>query len=117
VNDGVIAGYQRDLEAQSLVVEPARSARDAARFWNSAADASSEWPQQRLSVPDNRTTYALPWAAYPASLQRDVEAWLAWLGGSDPFSRTRFFTVAAKIIGNPAPAAAGIPGRPRSPGG
>ena len=98
VNDGVIAGYQRDLEAQSLVAEPARSARDAARFWNSAADASSEWPQQRLSVPDNRTTYALPWAAYPASLHRDVEAWLAWLGGSDPFIERDFSPLRPKSV-------------------
>jgi integrase len=98
VSDAVIAGYQRDLEAQSLVAEPARSARDAARFWNSAADTSPDWPQQHLHVPDNRSTYALPWAAYPASLQRDVEAWLAWLGGSDPFNERDFSPLRPKSV-------------------
>ena len=80
----MIAAYQQDLERSSLVAEPARAARDAARFWNAAAEAYSDWPQQRLTVPDNRPYYALPWEAYPETLHRDVDAWCAWLGGDDP---------------------------------
>jgi integrase len=85
VDDAVIAGYLDDLEHRSLVSDPARAARDAARFWNAAADAHPGWPQQRLSVADNRPNYALPMESYPDSLRRDIDAWTKWLSGDDPF--------------------------------
>ena len=90
VDDVVIAAYQQDLEQRSLVTEPARATRDAARFWNAAVDAHPDWPQRRLAVPDNRPYYALPWEAYPETLRRDVDAWCAWLGGDDPFVERDF---------------------------
>ena len=90
VDDAVTAAYQQDLEQRSLVDGPARAARDAARFWNAAVDAHPDWPQQRLTVPDNRPYYALPWEAFPASLKSDVDAWCAWLGGDDPFLERDF---------------------------
>jgi hypothetical protein len=61
VTDPVIAKYQDDLTTRSLVSEPERAAREVARSWNEAADAHSTWPQQRLTVPDNRNTYAPSW--------------------------------------------------------
>lgn len=90
VDDTVIATYRQDLEQRSLVTEPARATRDAARFWNAAADAHPDWPQRRLAVLDNRPYYALPWEAYPETLRRDVDAWCAWLGGDDPFVERDF---------------------------
>lgn len=90
IDDALLARYQQDLEARSLVSEPARAARDAARYWNMAAAAHPGWPQQRLTVPDNRTTYAVPWEAFPASLRQEVEAWGEWLGTADPFLERDF---------------------------
>ncbi len=85
VDDELIARYRQELKTRSLVTEPARAARDAARYWNMAATTHPGWPQQRLTVPDNRKTYAVPWEAFPASLRHDVEDWATWLGTDDPF--------------------------------
>lgn len=90
VDDAVLAGYLEDLETQSLVHDPRRTHRDTAVKWNRAATSLPGWPQQRLLVADNRTTYAKPWDSFPASLQADVEAWLAWLGGTDPLAEQDF---------------------------
>lgn len=86
VDDAVLAGYLEDLETQSLVHDPRRTHRDTAVKWNRAAASLPSWPQQRLLVADNRTTYAKPWDSFPASLQADVAAWLAWLGDTDPLT-------------------------------
>ena len=90
VNDSAITDYQQDLTTQSLVSEPARAAREVARFWNQAAVTRPTWPQQRLTVPDNRLIFAPPWDAFPASLQRDAEAWCAGLSNADPFMEEPF---------------------------
>jgi len=47
-------GTKRGHRSGSLVTEPGRAARDAARYWNMAAEAHAQWPQQRLAVPDSR---------------------------------------------------------------
>jgi integrase len=90
VDDAVIVGYQDDMEHRSMVSEPARAARDAARFWNAASVAHTGWPQQRLRVADNRNLYALPMESYPASLRRDIDAWTESLSGDDPFIERDF---------------------------
>ena len=86
VDDAVIAGYQDDLEHRSMVSEPARAAREAARNWNAVAEAHPDWPQQRLSIPDNRGHYSLPLTSFPESLQKDIAAWIEWLSADDPFT-------------------------------
>jgi integrase len=86
VDDAVIAIYLEDLTHRSMVSEPERAARDAARFWNAAAEACADWPQQRLTIPDNRGHYALPLTSYPASLQQDIAAWTEWLRDDNPFA-------------------------------
>lgn len=90
VDDAMLAGYLEDLETQSLVHNPRRAHRDTAVKWNRAAASLPSWPQQRLLVADNRPYYAKPWDSFPASLQADVEAWLAWLGGADPLAERDF---------------------------
>ncbi|MBR0662237.1 site-specific integrase [Neoroseomonas oryzicola] len=85
VDDAMIERYRLDLATRSLVSEPDRAARDAARYWNMAVEACPEWPQQRLSIPDNRDTYSLPWDRYPDSLLQEVEAWAAKLSDTSPF--------------------------------
>ena len=93
VGNTVLAAYQRDLETRSLVSDPARCVREAARFWNATSEASSEWPQRRLNVPDNRRSFAPPWEAFPDSLRRDVDNWCDWLGCADPFQERPFRTL------------------------
>lgn len=79
VDDSVLAQFLHDLEFRSLVDDFNRAARDTAVRWNQVAEAVPEWPQQRLTVADNRNIYAVPWDAFPASLKLDVDSWLARL--------------------------------------
>ncbi|HEX4182276.1 MAG TPA: hypothetical protein VHY34_03355 [Caulobacteraceae bacterium] len=65
VSDAVLATYQRDLETRSLVSQPARGAREAARCWNEAVSTLPDWPQQRLAAPDNRRSFAPPGRHFP----------------------------------------------------
>ena len=89
VDDPVLHRYLADLTERSLVAEPARVARETARAWNGLAAANAAWPQQRLTVPDNKVRFSLPWTSYPLSLQAEVERWIDWLGG-DPFADRDF---------------------------
>ena len=79
MNDAVLNRYEQDLTARSLVSEPKRAAREAARAWNAALAAHPAWPRQPLAVPDNRLTFAPDWSAFPASLTEQVDAWIARL--------------------------------------
>lgn len=90
VNDDVLNKYEQDLLQRSLVAEPARCAREVARFWNEAAGKHPDWPQQLLAIPDNRRSYAPAWECFPASLNQDVAAWCESLGGGDPFDGREF---------------------------
>jgi len=90
VGDAVLAQYERDLETRSLVSDPARCARDAARAWNDASAAFPGWPRPRLRVPDNRKSFALALTDYAASLAEDIETWCEWLSGADLFQERPF---------------------------
>ncbi|MGR3715311.1 MAG: tyrosine-type recombinase/integrase [Thermohalobaculum sp.] len=85
VSDAVLGRYQHALADQSLTDDPARSAKEVARAWNTASAAQPSWPQIALSVPDNRRAFTPDWDAYPPSLKQDVDALLGWLGDDDPF--------------------------------
>ena len=98
VSDAVLARYETDSTERSLAVEPQRSARDVARLWNKVADANATWPQQRLSVPDNRNHYSPGWETYPQSLVRDANAWCEGLGESDPFADRPFRPLKATSV-------------------
>ena len=86
ISDAMLETYRVELHTRSLVSEPDRAVREVARFWNEAATAYTTWPQQRLTVPDNRRNYAPDWSVYPASLRADAEAWCVQLGDNDPFA-------------------------------
>jgi hypothetical protein len=60
INDASMAQFEEDLTSRSLVTEPARLAREAAKAWNCASDTYLGWPQQRLTIPDNRELFSLP---------------------------------------------------------
>lgn len=83
VNDAVLARYHTDLSEGGLIAKPQSLHRTVSRFWNAAADAIPDWPQQRVTLPDYRNTYALPWDRFPVSLKAEIDAWLDRLAGKD----------------------------------
>ena len=90
LDDAVMGRLLKDLRERSLKAEPDRVHRDAAVMWNRLAAANLAWPQQRLTVADNRSTYSISWDTFPASLREDIDAWLAHLAGADPFKPRTF---------------------------
>jgi integrase len=86
VDDGIILRYERDLTEHSLSAEPKRAAREVARAWNAARATHPAWPQQALTVPDNRRIFAPDWGAYPASLTGATETMIARLTDRSPFT-------------------------------
>ena len=83
VDATVMKGFLEDLQDRSLVAEPTRIHRDVIVAWNHNVTASPEWPQRLLFVPDNRSSYALPWDTFLPSLKADVDQWLDRLAGND----------------------------------
>jgi integrase len=51
--------------------------QSAIRTWNRAVATYPAWPQVILTVPCYRRRSALPWSAFPKSLERDVDRFLA----------------------------------------
>lgn len=61
--------------------------RDVPRLWNEAVAGVPGWPTVRLRVSSEpRRPAHLPLSVFPAALQHDVDAYLAWAAGSDPFA-------------------------------
>ncbi|MBV9783696.1 MAG: site-specific integrase, partial [Acidisphaera sp.] len=83
VDDRVFQAFGRDIEADSLVMHPHTVHQRAAVVWNQLATLLPGWSGRSVSVPDYRRTYILPWAAFPASLLADVEAYHHHLAGPD----------------------------------
>lgn len=79
VNDQAINRYTQDLTTSSLVSQPKRAAREAARAWNAAMALHPAWPQFPLTIPDNRNIFSPDWNAYPPSLAAQIDAWIARL--------------------------------------
>lgn len=72
-----ILAYEAEVRAAALNKDPSKAAYYAARMWDRAADTIDGWPQNRVGWVDRRNIYCLPWSAFPASLEADVDAWLS----------------------------------------
>lgn len=76
VDDDLVDAFEAALAASSLRKDPETAAREAVRLWNRACDTVPGWPGARLSRRTSSKHYALGWDAFPASLARDVDAFL-----------------------------------------
>lgn len=86
VTDETIAAYEAALAEGELTRDPHHSAASAARAWNRARERIAGWPDRELHAEDRSRRYALDWSEFPASLERDVDAWLCMTGDDDLFS-------------------------------
>ncbi len=71
---------------------PHGRARRAASTWNWASKNVPGWPSLRLSRPGMSDHYALPWDAYPTSLQADAQCFIDRLAANndDDLAETAF---------------------------
>ena len=87
VSQKTVALYAAALRRSGVTGAPDEAVYRTVRAWNLAAKRVNGWPQLHLSPPDRRRSYALPWSMFPASLEADVNAWLA-MGSDDDIFRT-----------------------------
>jgi integrase len=85
IDDEMIAVYGRDLISKSLLDRPKQAYRNACLAWNRAMDTVAQWPQQKLTIPNSRPTYALSQSAFPVPFRTDLDSYLAHLSGDDLF--------------------------------
>jgi hypothetical protein len=83
IDDDVVAEYGRDLVSKSLLDRPKQAHRNACLAWNLGVDTVVGWPQQKLTVPNNRQIYARSLSAFPELFRSDLENYLAHLTGDD----------------------------------
>lgn len=83
VGNVVFAAFLEDLSTASMSESPRKVQRRAAVVWTKFARSIPSWPQQPITVPDYRRTYALPWSSFPLSLKADLDAYLDRLAGGD----------------------------------
>jgi hypothetical protein len=58
--------------------------------WNRAAALIADWPPSRLTVPQYRDSYSLPWESFPASIGTEIEAYFDRLSGKDLLAELDF---------------------------
>ncbi len=90
VSDSVLDDFRQHLEDSCSSRDPRESHRVACKYWNMAADTIEGWPTQRVTVPDYRTTYIVPWTTFPATLKDDVDKYFDHLAGTDIFAERDF---------------------------
>lgn len=84
VDDAALFAFGEML-SHSSGERPKQVHRDAALTWNRMLDRIKGWPGVRLTVPDNKRTYALPLEAFPQSFTIDLQAYLDRQRGKDLF--------------------------------
>ncbi len=83
VTPEMLEAFRTQLEADSLLPDPAKTWAALAWSWNRSVERVEGWPQLRIAKPWRKDTYTLPWSAFPISLKRDVDGWLDRLAGRD----------------------------------
>ena len=84
VSDETTAKYLDHLERTALVKRPRTVHQTLCRTWNMARAKLRGWPAISLAVPSYAETFSLELAAFPASFNADLEAYLAQLSCDDP---------------------------------
>lgn len=90
VDDDVLGTFLAELHDDGLVKRPRTVHRTACMLWNKAAAGIPSWPKRRLTVPQYRRNYAMPWSTFPPSLKADVDGYLDRLAGKDIFAELDF---------------------------
>ena len=79
----MIAKFLEDLKQNGFGNKARKIHRNVCMLWNRAVANIDPWPKQRLTVPDYRQNYVVPWASFPKTLKADFEAYLLRLSGGD----------------------------------
>jgi integrase len=86
VSDAVTSNFLAWLRDETFVKRPEAVHKRCLVNWNKCSATIPDWPERKLSVPNLRTTYCIPWSSLPPPLRADAEAWLSHLAEADPLS-------------------------------
>ena len=90
VTDEIAASFLAALESQGLIRNPRQVHRTMCVVWNRAAETIAAWPRSRLTVPQYRNTYSLPWSFFSSTLRNEIAAYLERLSGKDLLAELDF---------------------------
>jgi integrase len=86
VNDSVFEGFLTELEAGSLVRNPAYVHRQAVWAWNKACRTAQSFPGRPVTPAQvGRTPQGFAWEKLPSSFLADYAAWEKWGAVHDPY--------------------------------
>ena len=86
INDEVIAGFIAAVRNGSLHREPNRLHRQVTLIWNEAARVPGLGLQTVTVASFRGPPKRVDWALLPAAFRQDVDNYLSWGSGSDPFA-------------------------------
>jgi integrase len=78
-----LEAYREAIVADRLRRSPEKTWHHLSGVWNSCARQVEGWPSIVIERQSRRTTYVLPWCAFPLSLKDDVDCFLDRLSGRD----------------------------------
>jgi integrase len=86
INDSIIAAFIAAVRAGSLHRNPNKLHRQVTLVWNEVAAARPELSYQLVTVASFRgPPKRLDWRVLSSRFRRNVDDYLSWAGGSDPF--------------------------------
>ena len=86
INDEVMTGFIASVRQESLHRHPNKLHRQTTLIWNEAA-RDPELGLQPVTVASFRgPPTRIEWATLPVAFRQDVDAYLSWCSGSDPFA-------------------------------
>ena len=89
VTDDTSQDYLRALENETLIKSPKVRHQSVCRVWNKCSQSYKDagWPQAPLTVPKyDERLYGVDESLVPRCIQKDLEKYLTYLSGGDPFS-------------------------------
>ena len=83
VDDSIAELLLRALVDESFVKNPRQKWKSILHAWNKLVDLVPEWPQTKLTVPNDRNDYTIPLERFPLQIQREIEAMVESWSGTD----------------------------------
>jgi integrase len=86
INDDVIAGFITAVRQETLHRHPNKLHRQVTLIWNEAARDPALGLQPVTVAFFRGPPTRIDWASLPAEFRQEVQDYLSWCGGSDPFA-------------------------------
>lgn len=83
VDDSIASQLGQAMIDESFVSNPTGTHKGILRTWNKLVDQAPDWPQIKLTIPNDRNGYSIPLDRFPQSLRDEVDAMVEQWAGKD----------------------------------